>query len=267
MKLLDLNVSIKLDNNEKVIKLLNDKEYDILTLQEVVRGIDSSVYDRYNNSKIIKDNINREYKHSFFGALWVANRHIKNGVITKDFGGLAEQGNEIISKCPILEAENIFFYKNYAPFVDVTNFRETDHPRALERVVLRCNDKKVQLLNIHGIWNKGKVGDERTIKECEFILKVASNQEMPTIITGDFNLNPESESIKLINEKFKNLIDIYNIKTTRPVVRDGLDVGDSVDDYIFVNDKIKVNDFKVIKTDVSDHYPLILDFDITNNNI
>ena len=46
-----------------------------------------------------------------------------------------------------------------------------------------------------------------------------------------------------------------------------LDVGDSVDDYIFVNDKIKVNDFKVIKTDVSDHYPLILDFDITNNNI
>ena len=262
MRLIDLNVSIKLDNNEKAIKLLNDGDYDIIALQEVMRGIDSSVYDRYNNSKIIKESMNEQYKYSFFGALWVAKHHIKNGVITKDFGGLAEQGNEIISKCPIVEAENIFFYKNYAPFVDVTNFREVDHPRALERVVLQLDNKKVQLLNIHGIWNKGKVGDKRTIKECEFVLKVALDKEMPTIITGDFNLNPESESIKLINEKLKNLIDIYDIKPTRPIVRDGLDVGDSVDDYIFVNDKIKVKEFKVMKTDVSDNYPLILDFDI-----
>lgn len=262
MRLIDLNVSIKLDNNEKVIKLFNNIESDIITLQEVVRGIDSSVYDRYNNSKIIKDNINDKYKYSFFGALWVAKYHIKNGIISKDFGATVEQGNEIISKYPIVEAENMFFYKNYAPFEETTNFRKEDHPRALERVILQINDKKLQLLNIHGIWNNGKVGDERTIKECEFVLKVATNQEMPTIITGDFNLNPTSESIKLINERFKNLIDIYSITTTRPVIRDGLDVGDNVDDYIFINNKIRVNDFKVIKTDVSDHYPLILDFDI-----
>lgn len=231
MKLIDLNVSIKLDNNEKVIELFNNIESDIITLQEVMRGIDNNVYPRYNNSNIIKDN---------------------------------EQGNEVISKYPIIEAENIFFHKNYAPFIETTNFRKEDHPRALERVVLQVDDKKLQILNLHGIWNEGKVGDNRTLNECEFVLKVALDKDLPTIITGDFNLNPTSESIKLINKKFKNLINSYNIISTRPVVRDGLDKGEGVDDYIFVNNKIKVNDFKVLETDTSDHYPLILDFDIVD---
>lgn len=264
MKLIDLNVSIKLDNNEKVIELFNNIESDIITLQEVMRGIDNNVYPRYNNSNIIKDNIDINYKYSFFGALWVAKYHIKNGIISKDFGGLAEQGNEVISKYPIIEAENIFFHKNYAPFIETTNFRKEDHPRALERVVLQVDDKKLQILNLHGIWNEGKVGDNRTLNECEFVLKVALDKDLPTIITGDFNLNPTSESIKLINKKFKNLINSYNIISTRPVVRDGLDKGEGVDDYIFVNNKIKVNDFKVLETDTSDHYPLILDFDIVD---
>ena len=85
---------------------------------------------------------------------------------------------------------------------------------------------------------------------------------MPTIVVGDFNLHPESESIQLLNKKLTNLIEKYNIKTTRPTVKDGLDVGDSVDEYIFVNDKIKVNSFEVKQNKVSDHYPVILDFEI-----
>ena len=85
---------------------------------------------------------------------------------------------------------------------------------------------------------------------------------IPTIIVGDFNLNPQSKSIEILNKKLTNLIEKYNIKSTRPTVKDGLDVGGRVDDYIFVNDKIKVNNFEVKQIDVSDHYPLILDFEL-----
>jgi len=31
---------------------------------------------------------------------------------------------------------------------------------------------------------------------------------------------------------------------------------------LFVNNKIKVNNFRVINTNISDHLPLVLDFDI-----
>lgn len=262
MKLIDLNISIKVDNNDKVIKFLKENESDIITLQEVMRGIAPTVYDRYNNSRIIKEELG-QYSNSFFGPVWVADRHMKNGIVTKDFGGLAEQGNEIISKYPILEANNMFYHKNYAEFIDVTNFRQTDHGRALEQVILQINEKKLQILNVHGIWNIEKKGDARTLAQCAFILEKAMEKELPTIIVGDFNLHPETESINLINQKFTNLIKQYDITSTRPTVKDGLDVGNSVDDYIFVNSKIKVKEFRVIQTDISDHYPLLLDFEIT----
>lgn len=58
MRLLNLNVSIKLDNNEKVLSLLKNIDSDIITLQEVTRGLDDHVYDRYNNSKIMKNHLN-----------------------------------------------------------------------------------------------------------------------------------------------------------------------------------------------------------------
>ena len=262
MRLVDLNVSIKLDNNEKVIDFLKNTKSDIVTLQEVMRGIEETVYDRYNNSKIIKESLKDTHHHSFFGPLWVADKHIKNGTITKDFGGMAEQGNEIISKYPIIEASNQFFYKNYQIFRDTTDFRKTDHARAVIVAILEINNQKLRLLNIHGIWNEGKIGDDRTIKECEYLLSLIEDNTIPTIIVGDFNLNSKSKSIKILNKKLTNLIEKYNIKSTRPTVKDGLDVGNCIDDYIFVNDKIKVNNFEVKQTDASDHYPLILDFEL-----
>ena len=262
MRLVDLNIGIKLDNNDKVISFLKEKNADIITLQEVMRGIEETVYDRYNNSKIIKESLKDTHHHSFFGPLWVADKHIKNGTITKDFGGMAEQGNEIISRYPIIEASNHFFHKNYQIFIDTTDFRKTDHARAVVVAIVEINNQKLRLLNIHGIWNEGKIGDERTIKECEYLLSLIEDNTIPTIIVGDFNLDPQSKSIKILNKKLTNLIEKYNIKSTRPTVKDGLDVGNSVDDYMFVNDKIKVNNFEVKQTDASDHYPLILDFEI-----
>jgi len=50
----------------------------------------------------------------------------------------------------------------------------------------------------------------------------------------------------------------YYVKTSRPI----LDKRNLVSDYIFVNDKIKVDDFKIIDSDVSNCLPLQLDLDI-----
>lgn len=49
-----------------------------------------------------------------------------------------------------------------------------------------------------------------------------------------------------------NLVEKYNIKSTRPKFDDGLDKGNLVCDYIFVNYKVNVNDFRVIDTNTSD---------------
>lgn len=87
---------------------------------------------------------------------------------------------------------------------------------------------------------------------------------MPVIVVGDFNLLPDTSSIKLLNNKLINLVDLYNIKTTRPDFYNKQFDNNIVCDYIFINDKIIVNNFKVINNNISDHLPLLLDFDIIN---
>ena len=131
----------------------------------------------------------------------------------------------------------------------------------IQNAILNINGKNIQVINVHALWNKDKIGDDRTIMQSDFILSKI-RKDIPCIVVGDFNLLPNTKSIEMIDEKMINLIKEYNIKSTRPTFDDNLDKGDLVCDYIFVNDKIKVNDFKVIDTNISDHMPLILDFDI-----
>ena len=257
MKLLNLNLGIKLDNSKDVIKLIKAEQYDIVTFQEVMKKQDKTVFDIYDSSNVIKSKTNFEY--SFFGHLWYAKYHMKNNVITKDFGGVTEQGNEILSRFPIIKADNVFYYKEYSEFTDTTNFRKEDHPRAFIDAILNIEGRKVQIINIHGCWNQEKKDDDRTMMQMEKILSYI-RYDIPRIVIGDFNLLPDTKSIEMISKKMINLIEKYNIKSTRPKFDDGLDKGNLVCDYIFVNNKVKVNSFKVIDTNISDHLPLVLDF-------
>ena len=182
-------------------------------------------------------------------------------MVVRDFGGKAEQGSLIISKYKIKEHYNEFYYSNYKYEYDATYFKEKDWCRSIQDSILEINGKEIQIINVHGIWNKNKIGDERTIKQSEFILSKIRN-DIPVIIVGDFNLLPNTESIKILDNKLINLIAKYNIESTRPKFDDGLDTGNMVCDYVFVSDKVVVNDLKVIESNISDHLPLLLDFEI-----
>lgn len=259
MKLLNLNISIKLDNNDKVVDFVKKQNADICTFQEAMNGIDNNCFEMFKSkNKLVEI---KDYPFNDFAPLFIAKGVSKNGTITRDFGGSAEQGSLVLSKYEIKEHYNQFYYNEYRYEYDATKFREKDWCRSIQNVILNINGKELQIINVHGIWNKDKNGDERTIQQSKFILK-RIRYDIPCIVLGDFNLLPNTESIKLINKKMSNLIDAYNIKITRPTFNDGLDKGDLVCDYIFVNNKIKVNDFKVLDSNVSDHLPLLLDFDI-----
>lgn len=259
MKLLDLNIGIKLDNTKQVLEFIKNENADICTFQEAMNGVDNSCFDMFKSKNYIEQL--DEYKYSEFAPLFIADCIKKNNMVVRDFGGKAEQGSLIISKYKIKEHYNEFYYSNYKYEYDVTYFKEKDWCRSIQDSILEINGKEIQIINVHGIWNKNKIGDERTIKQSEFILSKIRN-DIPVIIVGDFNLLPNTESIKILDNKLINLIAKYNIESTRPKFDDGLDTGNMVCDYVFVNDKVVVNDLKVIESNISDHLPLLLDFEI-----
>lgn len=259
MKLLDLNIGIKLDNTKKVLDFIKNEIADICTFQEAMNAIDNSCFDIFKSKNdIVKF---AEYKYNEFAPLFIADGITKNNIVVRDFGGKAEQGSLIVSKHKIKEHHNQFYYNDYKYEYDATYFREKDWCRSIQNAILEINGKEIQIINVHGIWNKDKIGDERTVNQSKFILSKL-RKDIPVIVVGDFNLLPNTESIKILNNELINLIEKYDIKSTRPNFDDGLDTGNIVCDYIFVNNKVKVNDFKVININISDHLPLLLDFDI-----
>jgi len=262
MKLLNLNVGIKIDNTKQVTGFIKKQDADFVAIQEIVRHLENGVLEKYKSKSGIKNEVGETYPHKFFGPLWITDAFRKNGKIHRAFGGHIEQGNEVISKFPIVEATNEHYYKTYSYALDWTNWKKEDHGRALQIVEIEVNKKRLQILNVHGIWTEDKKGDSRTIKQCEFVVSAAKRKNISTIITGDFNLFPDTESIKIINRDFVNLIEKYNIKSTRPDFKDDIDVGRNVVDYIFVSNDVKIKDFKVITTDITDHLPMLLEFEI-----
>ena len=89
------------------------------------------------------------------------------------------------------------------------------------------------------------------------------------IIGGDFNLNPDTKSVKIFEEVgYKNLIMDFGIKNTRNEIswkqfqnKPGF-VKQYFADYVFVSKDVKVRKFEVPYNEISDHLPQILEFEV-----
>ncbi len=134
-----------------------------------------------------------------------------------------------------------------------------DHARDIQYVHVKTEQGVYTIINFHGLWvETGKDDTEDRLLQSENILNFIKNIQNPIIVCGDFNLNPDTESIKKF-EYFglRNLIREYNITSTRTSL---YPKPNRFADYTFVSNGIKVKDFQVLPDEVSDHSPLYLEF-------
>lgn len=122
------------------------------------------------------------------------------------------------------------------------------------------------ICNIHGAAFPGDKQDtEARIAQSTEILEFLKDKPGKHIIMGDFNLFPDTHSIKMLEEYgYRNLIREYNIDTTRNEMawKSYPDNKQLWADYTFVSGNVEVTDFQVPKNEVSDHLPMILEFDL-----
>ncbi len=266
MKLISLNVALFETNNESLYQFLLDQKPDIVCLQEVALSSDPKVIKDYLSKDFI-DKATKKLKHSFFSSTWLSKDfHLKNFHQKEDyfidFGGWIESGIYIKSKFKILKAVNIFLKNKLEKLVDWTLWPENE-AKSVQVVDLQLpGNKKLRVLNYHGIWTKEKIGNKETLRACQKINQLATEVNYPTIIAGDFNLFPDSKSMKVFNKHFISLIDQHNIQTTRPKSNELNHLKRNVIDFILITPDIKVNSFEVLDSDVSDHLPLVLEFDL-----
>jgi endonuclease/exonuclease/phosphatase family metal-dependent hydrolase len=134
------------------------------------------------------------------------------------------------------------------------------HSRNLQWVLCRSNQQIYSICNVHGLWNgQGKTDTAARLAQSQRIKTFLNSIRTPKILCGDFNLRPDTESIRLLEADLQNLIKIHGIHSTRTRF---YDKEEKYADYIFSSPEIIVNSFTVLVDEVSDHAPLLLDYGI-----
>ncbi|OGN09822.1 MAG: hypothetical protein A3J46_00390 [Candidatus Yanofskybacteria bacterium RIFCSPHIGHO2_02_FULL_41_11] len=139
-------------------------------------------------------------------------------------------------------------------------------PANLQYVCFNSNGNDLTLAHVHGIYYPGsKLDTPDRIAQSQRIVSFFQTKKTQNILCGDFNLMPDTQSVKLIeNSGMKNLIKQFSIPTTRSDLNYAKYPGPEQQhfaDYTFVSSGVNVLNFFVPPFPISDHLPLILDFD------
>ena len=243
MKLLQLNAwGGRLE--PQIGDLLKTENPDIVCLQEAIsfRKDGSGLF-------ITIENIQENYDLPFmgFGPVFSFN-YMK---------GTAQFGNCILSRFPIKKTEVIFTHQehkdNFMWQEDSSNMRNFVHAE------VQINGRTCHIITHHGFWIlEHKNGNQETLKQTKMIADYIGELSGPTILTGDFNLVPQSPSLQQLNKLLTNLCITHKLKTTRT----NLTYKTETCDYIFVNDEVNVDNFQALEKVVSDHKALSLEFNL-----
>ena len=113
-------------------------------------------------------------------------------------------------------------------------------------------------MNVHGLWNgRGKTDTEDRLSQSSKIKEFMSTVAARKILCGDFNLKPDTQSLKMLSEDMQNLIEMHQVTSTRTSF---YPKAERFADYIFTSKDVSVNHFEVLKDEVSDHAPLLVEF-------
>lgn len=245
MKLLQLNVwGGRLDH--LIGDLIEAEKPDIICLQEAISFSDGTRTGLF----ITVENIQKEYSYPYIA--------FEPTFTFNYMRGTAKFGNCIISRFPIVKNNGVFTHLEH-----IDNFHWGEHSsnmRNFVHAVIETPDRKLcNIITHHGYWiPEHKRGNDETKAHVKLIVDYSQKLDGPIIITGDFNLAPDSESIQQVDTVFTNLCAKHKVTTTR----NELTYKTETCDYIFINDQVTEKNFRLSDKVVSDHKALFLDFEV-----
>lgn len=227
---------------------LLEQKADIMLLQEVYDG-EKPEFDKRFRSKQIFAEAFPEFDNDFMACI---------GDL-REKEGLVDNGNQILSRWPIVDRSSIFFDLPYAQYDHDNTNDYTQWPAVAQSVVVQLsNNKKLQLVNVHGpVWYEGGKCTERRLKMVDSLNKLLGSG-LSTIIAGDSNATPDNPCWEKLTSPHINVFG-STLSTTfnmRRKTNPGFATA-SVDIFLTTPD-IKVTSAQCLDVDVSDHLPMVV---------
>jgi len=209
---------------ERISSVIAPHNPDILALQEVDYG--QARPTRYDQAAIIAEGLN-------FSSVWIERERC---------------GNAILSRYPmkIVKAGGLHRPRRHAPA-----------RRGALWVEIEVNGSSIQVINTHlGLTPASRLNQVRILLGPEWLSSPECRS--PVILCGDFNAQPGSNVLRLIEDKFRNIGEsatTFQAERTWPSSRPLLSI-----DHIFISGDISVEAVKVPVSESerisSDHLPL-----------
>jgi len=246
MKVISLNTWGARAGKENLLAFFErHKDVDVFCLQEVWEGGDEDAPNWGGNidTKMITNIGNILKEHSIF---FRPHYH--------DFYGLAVFAKKTLT---VKEEGEIFVFKERK---DITDDFAPNHARNIQYLTINTPKGVQTIINFHGLWNGGgKFDSDERLLQSDNILRFIKKLSNSYVLCGDFNLRPDTVSLKKFEVSgMRNLIAENGITSTRS---SHYTKPERFADYTFVSDGIKVNDFKVLPDEISDHLAMYLDFE------
>jgi len=187
-------------------------------------------------------------------------------MILKDFDSVYDKGSllEMKTMC----GQTVFIDKKLRLISSgkVSIYRQlTNDIGFMQYLELESANGRLWVGSIHGKTRPGTKNDTETrLKQSRTMIDFFENKEGLKIVGGDFNLNPNTKSVRMFEKAgYRNLIKDFGIKNTRNKLSwEQFHNFQHFADYVFISPKVKVINFEVPYMEISDHLPLILDFEI-----
>jgi len=246
MKIISLNTWGGRAGKDKLLSFFNKykDDVDIFCLQEIstapyddpeTANLEIMMYGLQEISTLLSDFIAyfRPHYGDNYGLLMLVKKHIEVKV----------EGEVFVHK-----------YKGYIPGDDVGH-----HARNIQFITTELKELPLTVINFHGLWNgQGKNDSDDRLDQSKKIKEFIETLQGNILLCGDFNLLPDTQSIKILEDiGLRNLIKENNITSTRTSY---YIKPEKFADYVFVSQNIKVEIFKVLSDKVSDHSALYLEF-------
>nr|WP_051125958.1 endonuclease/exonuclease/phosphatase family protein [Pseudovibrio sp. FO-BEG1] len=140
-----------------------------------------------------------------------------------------------------------------------------EHPRSRSahgvRVYDYASDRVVSITQMHGLRDlKGKMDTPDRLAQAKRLLNISQAVSEPDdlrVVCGDFNVEPDSVTIRLLEgDGLVELVKHYGVETTR---NSYYKKPGKFADYMLIDQVDQISNFQVLqKPEVSDHCPLVL---------
>lgn len=257
IKLLQLNIQAG-TYLSKIETFLSQHDFDILCFQEVAgphshSGNFHSEEDQFLRLKTFLETM-------YDGQLSIATRFSSDPLLSYD-------GNAIFYKkdFELLRSTTLTLHTGIQPFPSDAKSYEQQGRNALH-LTLQKDRKTVEVVTAHLAWAPTQYEQPHQRKQNVQLIEYVKHLPHPFILTGDFNISANEQTILDLERYGQNLIKISKVKNTiDPQTHrawDKIKPGFPVD-YIFVSNDVKVNSFEALEeAHLSDHFGLMTEIQV-----